>query len=393
MTKRLHSETLDAIEQLLRDTADALVDGVVRRVSGTPNWIRFQQTIDQTWASYTAKELERRMLFYRFPGGSKAGRKIIRRDFDGAFERLMQQYFADEPLYSAAMFSRRFRVSRKIFERVYNACVKHPYFQHEKNCAGRRGIHPLVKTTACFRHIAYGTSADQLDEYLQISESTFLETRLAFCDIVLHEFENEYLPPIDNALAKSLCKMHERIGWPGLLGSLDCSHWQWAKCPKSLQGEYKKGSKENPTVVYECACDYQLRIWHCNFALPGACNDLNVLDISPLVCQIANGKTIADFEVDTSVFHQPYLLVDGIYPKWTCFLGPISVPSIESEKHYTVKQSARRKDIDRAFGVLKIKFNILNRPSLTGDITLMNRILRVCTILHNMVTSMNCLSL
>ena len=126
MTKRLHSETLDAIEQLLRDTADALVDGVVRRVSGTPNWIRFQQTIDQTWASYTAKELERRMLFYRFPGGSKAGKKIIRRDFDGAFERLMQQYFADEPLYSAAMFSRRFRVSRKIFERVYNACVKHP---------------------------------------------------------------------------------------------------------------------------------------------------------------------------------------------------------------------------------------------------------------------------
>lgn len=94
--------------------------------------------------------------------------------------------------------------------------------------------------------------------------------------IILHEFESEYLPTIDSDLAKSLCKRHERIGWPGLLGSLDCSHWQWAKCPKSLQGEYKKGSKEMPTVVYECACDYQLRIWHCNFALPGACNDLNV---------------------------------------------------------------------------------------------------------------------
>jgi hypothetical protein len=251
MTKRLHPETLDAIEQMLRDRADKLVDGVVRRVCSTSLWIQMQEIINQAWASYAAKELERRMLFFRFPGGSKPGRKIIRRDFDGAFETLMKQYFVDEPLYSAALFSRRFRVSHEIFERVYNACVKHPSFQHEKNCAGRKGIHPLVKTTACFRHIAYGTSADQLDECFQISETTFLETRLAFCDIILHEFEDEYLPPIDNEMAKSLCKMHGQIGWPGLLGSLDCSHWQWAKCPKSLQGEYKKGSKEMPTVLLQ----------------------------------------------------------------------------------------------------------------------------------------------
>jgi hypothetical protein len=66
-------------------------------------------------------------------------------------------------------------------------------------------------------------------------------------------------------------------------------------------------------------------------------------------------------------------------------MGPISKPVTVREKHYTVMQAARRKDIERAFGALKIKFNILNRPSLTPDVTLMNRILRVCTILHNMV--------
>jgi hypothetical protein len=69
-------------------------------------------------------------------------------------------------------------------------------------------------------------------------------------------------------------------------------------------------------------------------------------------------------------------------------LGPISVPSTENERNYTAQQSARRKDIERAFGILKIKFNILNMPSQTGDITIMNRLLRVCTILHNMVTKL-----
>ena len=84
-------------------------------------------------------------------------------------------------------------------------------------------------------------------------------------------------------------------------------------------------------------------------------------------------------------FHHFPTQVDGIYPDWSCFMGPISKPVSAREKHYTVMQAARRKDIERAFGALKIKFNILNVPSLTPDVTLMNRILRVCTILHNMV--------
>ena len=119
------------------------------------------------------------------------------------------------------------------------------------------------------------------------------------------------MPPIDNGMAKKLCEMHEQLGWPGLLGSLDCSHWVWAKCPKSMQGEYKKGSQDFPTVVYECACDADLHIWHCNFALPGACNDINVLDISPLLDRIGSGKTLSEFRVESTVYQQPYILVSA----------------------------------------------------------------------------------
>ena len=56
-------------------------------------------------------------------------------------------------------------------------------FELKANAAGRLGIHPLVKVTACYRQLAYGTSADQLDEQLQIADSTFLETRQSFCDV------------------------------------------------------------------------------------------------------------------------------------------------------------------------------------------------------------------
>ena len=77
--------------------------------------------------------------------------------------------------------------------------------------------------------------------------------------------------------------------------------------------------------------------------------------------------------------------MDGIYPEWTCFLGPVSHPTTLMEKNYTNAQAARRKDIERAFGALKLKWNILNRPSLTPNLHVMNKVLRVCVILHNMV--------
>jgi hypothetical protein len=67
---------------------------------------------------------------------------------------------------------------------VYAALQRDAFFKHQCNAAGRWGIHPLVKTTAVFRHIGYGTSADQLDEQFAIAESTFLETRLKFCEVV-----------------------------------------------------------------------------------------------------------------------------------------------------------------------------------------------------------------
>lgn len=165
------------------DLAQKLIKAVTISVQNTPNWALLQQAIVQMWSKYETLEVSRLMLLTKRQGGSKKGRKIIKRDFEAAFNTLMIQYFVVDPMYSEGLFRRRFRVSKQIFERVYNACLKYPSFQQNHNAAGRQGIHPLVKVTACFRHIAYGTSADQLDELYQIAETTFLEIRKVFCDV------------------------------------------------------------------------------------------------------------------------------------------------------------------------------------------------------------------
>jgi len=56
-------------------------------------------------------------------------RKYINRDREGAHQRLVADYFAEEPLYSDAMFRRRFRMRRHVFLRIVDALGSwSPYF-------------------------------------------------------------------------------------------------------------------------------------------------------------------------------------------------------------------------------------------------------------------------
>jgi hypothetical protein len=81
-----------------------------------------------------------------------------------------------------------------------------------------------------------------------------------------------------------------------------------------------------------------------------------VIDASPILESIALGNTVSNFEIESNTYFQPYFLVDGIYPKFTCFVGPCSDPLNATEKNFTRLQESQRKDIERAFGALQIKY-------------------------------------
>jgi hypothetical protein len=55
------------------------------------------------------------------------------------------------------------------------------------------------------------------------------------------------------------------------------------------------------------------------------------------------------FEVNGHVYPRFYLLIDGIYPQWSCFLQPIHEAQGEKLQHYTKVQEGARNDVERAF--------------------------------------------
>ena len=63
----------------------------------------------------------------------------------------------------------------------------------------------------------------------------------------------------------------------------------------------------------------------------------------------------------------------------------VTLPQSDEHRLFTKAQSAWRKDVECAFGVLKSRFNIIAVPGRSYSIRTLGLIMRACVILHNMI--------
>lgn len=300
-------------------------------------------------------------------GGSHPGKAPNKkRDFEGAAENLIRQYFSgEESVYSEDDFERRFRMDRNVFHTIYSAILGEGSFVHRYDCTNKAGIHPLVRITACLRVLAYGSSADAYDESFQIAESTLLQSVKEFASMIVQKFGAMYLnrPPRQEELDRIL-NINNNRGFPGLVGCWDCKHFRWKNCPIYLAGQYT-GKGKSPSVVLEAFCDPDLFIYYSFFGSPGSLNDINILDKSSIVLALLSRQfdlRTNPYTVNQNTRDWMYFLVDGIYPPWSIFMSTIAEPIGEKENLYKSRHESVRKDIERAFGTIVQRFQIVQVP-------------------------------
>ncbi|GKA14726.1 protein translocase subunit SecA2, chloroplastic isoform X1 [Tanacetum coccineum] len=82
-----------------------------------------------------------------------------------------------------------------------------------------------------------------------------------------------------------------------------------------------------------------------------------------------------------------YYLTDGIYPEWVVLMKSIAQPGSNDVKRIRYKQAheAARKDVERAFGVLKKKWVIVRTPARSMSLKKITLLMYTCIILHNMI--------
>ncbi|XP_057440230.1 uncharacterized protein LOC130732137 [Lotus japonicus] len=267
------------------------------------------------------------------------GRKHLSRDHAGANRRLIDDYFANEPTYDDGIFRRRYRMQKHVFLRIVaDLSSSENYFTQRVDAAKKEGISPLAKCTTAMRMLAYGVAADCLRR---------------FCKGIIRLYEQEYMRAPTQEDLQRIVQVSEMRGFPDMIGSIDCMHWEWKNCPKAWEGQL---------------------------------NDINVQDRSPVFDELEQGNAPSvNFIVNQRPYNMAYYLTDGIYPSYPTFVKFIRLPQSEPDKCFAKHQEGCRKDIERAFGVLQARFKIIREPARLWDITDLGIIMRSCIILHNMI--------
>ncbi|GJU40958.1 ALP1-like protein [Tanacetum coccineum] len=238
----------------------------------------------------------------------KVQRTPVERDRYGAHDRLVMAYFSEHPQYDEATFR-------------------------------QRGISSLMKWSSAIRQMAYGAVPNSLDEYLQMGATTARDSLRIFC----------------------------KHGFPGMLGSIDCTHWLWANCPVAFRAQFSWGDHEpDPFILLEAIASNDLWIWHAFFGVSGMNNDVKVLRQSPIFNDLKSGRAPdVPFVANNVLYKRGYYLTDGIYPQWSVLIKSIKNPGTHDHKRilYKTKHEATRKDVERAFGVLKQKWKLIKYPA------------------------------
>jgi hypothetical protein len=314
----------------------------------------------------------------------------IKRDFTGYPGN------PDTPLMGAE-FKLIFRISRQRFQVMMEDVMakKIPFYKVKVNRMPYEQASLEAKLLLPLKTLSYGVPAHTFMDYFQMSRT--------FCKTCCKEFDkamkltymDEYCRLPTAADLKSITNLHKAIhGVDGIVGSLDCTHTYWKNCPKAWQGSYQ-GKEKRPSIVLEAMADYHLFFWHACYAYPGNMNDKTIFSLSPLLDRMLDGSFheveqeagLVPFKIHNEEFTKTFILVDGIYPKYSRFVTPKTEPILPEEKKYTQWQEAVRKDIERAFGVLKGTWQFMERPIHLMNLDDIQAKVVCCVILHNILVS------
>jgi Plant transposon protein len=283
-----------------------------------------------------------------------------------AHAAIIEDHLGEFSLYTRDFKERFFRLSRPRVQCIITALANSGlafYKSFRKDIFGNEGASMEAKVLLPIRTLAYGVGDHCFMDVYQMSPSMAQTCCTTFCRVIPQLFGEEYMRLPTAADLRAITALHKEVhGVDGMLGSLDCMHTYWKSCPVAWQQSFK-GKESGPTIVLEAMADHCLWFWHTSYGYAGAMNDLNILNQSPLLTRLTDGSFtsvekeagVVPYPIGEKTHDKLFILVDGIYPRYSRFVRGITEPIGETESRFTAWQEGSRKDIERAFGAVSFK--------------------------------------
>lgn len=312
-----------------------------------------------------------------------------------AADSIRHDFTGPDALFIGKDFKSCFRISRARFQNLLETFGNSgkPFYSGKADCCRNPTASLEARLLLPLQCLAFGVPSHAFCMYYQMSRTLAAKACREFNHAYLSLYRNKYLKMPDQQDMLNIAELHKKVhGVSGMFGSLDCMHTQWKNCPLGWQGSFK-GRAGYPSIVLEAACDYNCYFWHLDYGHAGTNNDVNVLQASDFYQSFLDGrmeeleKDVVPFTISGEVFQKMFVLTDGAYPQFDRFVKPQRFPILAEERKFMDWQSASRKDIERAFGILQCQWQAIARPIQLHSIKEVSTMVKCCLCLHNMCVS------
>lgn len=255
-------------------------------------------------------------------------------------------------------FRRKFRVPASLFDFLVSTALHRRLFpEYDNDGSGKdafgRPIATLhVKVLVVLRVLGSGCDFTSVYEGSKVDEQTARKFFHRFNHVFVRSLYREWIhPPSTKEEVDEALEIYRRLGFPGAIGSTDCFHLFWDKCPAQLKVDCRNGRYKRCTLVWSISNDHHRKIYSLSNPFNGCISDKTIqvydgflqnvhLKQEPL---FAKAKfTLFDEHGMPKEREGVWIICDNGYHKWESMQMPPSTCTSQAEVIFReVLESAR----------------------------------------------------
>jgi hypothetical protein len=306
-----------------------------------------------------------------------------------------------------AEFENLFRIPRTLFDSILERAAVSGLWtvnsgEPVAKLPGAKTHHlatPLaLRIACCFRRLATGDSWKSLVTASRLCKSAMRDFFPGFIKWFVETFYSDWVTGAsgvgfqheDDVIESE--RMFRQMGLPGIVSSMDGVHCAWERAPYSKKWQFV-GKEGFATVGWNVHILANGKIIYIAPPQPGGTNDKTFLRHDQLIRSMRTNPMFTDRRwrvhcVNVNELQGCASLCDNGYHQWTVCMSGYKNPGLPGENAWACRMESVRKNVERVFGQLKVRFGVLKRPFYESGKCAVDRIhmiFQTCAILHNML--------
>ena len=118
-----------------------------------------------------------------------------------------------------------------------------------------------------------------------MGETTVRRAVLDFCGNFIDNYYSSYIYRPEGEKLTGMINVYARMGLPGCIGSTDCVHLKWDRCPIGITN-LCEGKEGYPSLSYSCTVDHHRRILGVTRSNYGTRNDKTIVRLDTNIMDV-----------------------------------------------------------------------------------------------------------